>query len=76
MSGQLNRHAYRKLVQEDIDWLLAQPRTLERDHIHAVLLASELHEYGLEDCSHDAVSTSLGFDACVKCLKPFRRSDA
>ena len=29
----LNPTAYRKLLQEDIEWLLTVPRTLERDHV-------------------------------------------
>ena len=29
----LNRPAYKKLLQEDVDWLNQQPRSLERDHI-------------------------------------------
>ncbi len=37
MSLILNPSAYRKLVQEDLDWLLTTPRTLERDHVEAIL---------------------------------------
>lgn len=37
MAGQLNNNAMRRLLEEDLTWLLAQPRTLERDHIEAVL---------------------------------------
>ena len=33
MAGILNRPAYQQLFDEDIEWLLKQPRTLERDHI-------------------------------------------
>lgn len=34
----LNKHAYSKLVQEDIEWLLENTeRTLEREHIILVL---------------------------------------
>jgi hypothetical protein len=39
----MNSEAYRKLVQEDIDWLLTMPRTLERDHILLIL------EYQIRD---------------------------
>ena len=28
---------YIRLLQEDLDWLLKQPRTLERDHIEALI---------------------------------------
>jgi hypothetical protein len=37
MSLVLNSEAYRKLIREDLDWLLRQPRTLERDHIQQIL---------------------------------------
>ena len=46
MSSKLNRPAYRQMIEEDLQWLLAQPRTLERDHIEAIVRASEEHEYG------------------------------
>lgn len=36
----LNKSAYTQLIEEDIDWLLKQPRTLEREHIVAVLRES------------------------------------
>lgn len=37
MAGILTPDAYRKLVQEDLDWLQTVPRTLERDHIIEIL---------------------------------------
>lgn len=40
MALTLNKTAYSKLVEEDIEWLLKQPRSLERDHIVAVLKES------------------------------------
>lgn len=40
MSLTLNKSAYTKLIEEDIDWVLKQPRTLERDHVVAVLKES------------------------------------
>lgn len=33
----INASAYRKLIEENIAWLMAMPRTLERDHIEQVL---------------------------------------
>lgn len=33
MAGILNRSAYQQLFDEDIEWVLKQPRTLERDHV-------------------------------------------
>lgn len=38
MSLQLNRAAFQRLIDEDIEWLLRQPATLEREHIQAILL--------------------------------------
>lgn len=32
MTMKLNRPAYDKLVEEDLEWLEKQPRTLERPH--------------------------------------------
>lgn len=37
MPTTLNRKAFEKLVEEDIEWLLKQPRTLERDHVEQIL---------------------------------------
>lgn len=33
----MNREAYKKLLEENIMWLLEQPRSLERDHIESLL---------------------------------------
>lgn len=40
MGTKLNKNGYSKLIAEDIEWLLDQPRSLERDHIHDVLKES------------------------------------
>jgi hypothetical protein len=46
MSMKLNKPGYEQLINEDIEWLEKKvPRTLERDHIVAVLKASIEHEY-------------------------------
>lgn len=34
---QLNKESYKKLLQENLDWLLKQPRSLERDHIEQMI---------------------------------------
>jgi hypothetical protein len=44
----LNRKAYAQLIQEDIWWLLKQPRTLEREHILLILKHAVEYEYGPE----------------------------
>lgn len=36
----LNRQAYETLIKEDIEWLLKQGRSLEREHIECVLANS------------------------------------
>jgi len=41
----LNKEGYSQLIEEDIAWLEKIPRTLEREHIIAVLKASVEHEY-------------------------------
>lgn len=35
--GTLTKDGFTKTVQEDIEWLKKQPRTLERDHILLIL---------------------------------------
>lgn len=39
MSMIVNAATYRRLVEEDIEWLLTCPRTLERDHVLVILQA-------------------------------------
>lgn len=46
MTMKLNRRGYQELVDGDLEWLLQQPRTLERDHIEAVLRESPERYYG------------------------------
>lgn len=48
MASKLNRHAYEQLIREDLDWLLAQGRTLERDHIELIVRGSAEHEYAAD----------------------------
>lgn len=66
MTMPLTRSAYEKLIAEDIQWLMSQPRSLERDHIWAVLQASADHEYGESaECvaaSSPARTITLRFD--------------
>lgn len=47
----MNRASYEQLIAEDVAWLLAQPRTLERDHIETVLRASPGREYDRGGCT-------------------------
>lgn len=45
---EISRRAYQELIDGDIEWLLRQPRDLERDHIEAVLRKSVELLYGKE----------------------------
>ena len=45
----ISRRAYQELIDGDIEWLLSQPRELERDHIEAVLKKSVELLYGKEE---------------------------
>lgn len=51
MSIRLNRESYQKLVDEDIEWLLKQPRSLERDHIESIVKNSVDIYYGKSEDS-------------------------
>lgn len=37
MSVLISSEAVKKILQGDLDWLLQQPESLERDHIEAIL---------------------------------------
>lgn len=43
---EISKRAYQELIDGDIEWLLRQPRDLERDHIEAVLRKSVELLYG------------------------------
>lgn len=45
----VSRRAHQELIDGDIEWLLRQPRDLERDHIEAVLRKSVELLYGKEE---------------------------
>jgi hypothetical protein len=48
MAGRLNRWGYQQLIDGNIEWLLKQPRTLERDHILEIMKQAVIYEYGPE----------------------------
>ena len=48
MSIRICKEAYQKLINEDLQWLLKQSESLERDHIEAVLRKSVELLYGDE----------------------------
>lgn len=48
MTTKLNRATYAEIIQGDLEWLLKQPRTLERTHIVQIVCASGSHEF---DCA-------------------------
>ena len=37
MSVLISTEDYKRLLKEDLDWLLKQPESLEKDHIEAIL---------------------------------------
>ena len=45
MSIQICREAYQELIDGDLQWLLKQSESLERDHIEAVLRKSVINYY-------------------------------
>lgn len=46
MSGIVNKPAYKRMLDEDIQWLSSQSRSLERDHIQ-MILEQELRDFVL-----------------------------
>lgn len=54
MASILNRPAFEQLLKEDLEWLATTPRTLEREHIKAVLeerlrLPTDLTQHYIKD---------------------------
>ena len=62
MSTKLTRAAYARLIAEDLLWLRRQPRTLEREHIEALLGRAVEYEYG-----HECDGRSPGCRTPVTC---------
>lgn len=70
MSGKLNAWAYAKLLREDIAWLETVPRTLERDHVLAVL-NDTLNRTGVNNkCEHGVIDG----DWCEPCNREYKRA--
>lgn len=55
----VNREAFEKLVREDKEWLLKQPRTLERIHIEEILDEITDLVYGKDDDDDDYPETTM-----------------
>ncbi len=49
MAHKMGRGSYQKLIDEDIEWLMKQPRTLEREHILQIIQDSVNFYYKEED---------------------------
>ncbi len=45
MGGKLTKHAFEGMITQDIEWLMKQPRTLERTHIVQILEKCAEHYY-------------------------------
>jgi hypothetical protein len=48
VSGKMSRESYEQMIREDLEWLMAQPRTLEREHIAEIVRQSPDREYAPE----------------------------
>jgi len=68
MTGPLTRTAYEAMIAEDIAWLDAQPHTLEREHVRAIVARSAVHEYSAARVVAAAVQT--GDDLVTHSLPP------
>lgn len=53
MSMRLTRVAYKKLIDQDLEYLKKQPRTLERDHVLVILDKAVEYEYGPLEASDE-----------------------
>lgn len=62
MGTTLNRRAYQRLIDEDLEWLDKQPRSLEREHIKDIVRLSPSREY---DTCCDLCREPLAFCRCA-----------
>lgn len=70
----MNRAAFEKLIEENLEWLLKQPRTLERDHIEHILKDAPSAYYGCRDCGgSQEVGLADGSAPCPRCCTTFGR---
>jgi hypothetical protein len=60
MATILNKQAWEKLIDEDIDWLNKQDRTLEREHIQDCLLWLRINKPTREEGSGESASPQEG----------------
>ncbi len=62
----MNRRTYEELIAENLDWLLKQPQSLERDHIELIVRRSANHEFAEAElaaekkCQNDLAARILG----------------
>jgi hypothetical protein len=68
MSGKVTRGAFQQLIAEDIAWLEAQPRTLEREHIIGIVCVSERYYY--DEAQDEAIKA-----ARVQALQPLEKRE-
>lgn len=70
----MNREAFERLIEENIAWLLKQPRTLERDHIEHILRDASNAYYGCRACGGSG-EIGLADDEipCPRCCRVFGR---
>lgn len=64
----MNLYTFTKLVKEDIDWLLKQPRSLERDHILAILEQAPRIYYDKLHCHHGVCGYGDCLCGCADCM--------
>jgi hypothetical protein len=44
MAGIMNAAAWEKIIGENLEWLMQQPRSLERDHIQVIMEWARRHK--------------------------------
>lgn len=49
MASKLTKLAFKKLVEEDLEWLAKQPRNLEQQHVECIVRESSYWNYEVMD---------------------------
>lgn len=66
MASKLNKLAYEKLIEQDLEWLNKQERTLERQHVECIVRESTFFNYDLVDLLNEVSKCDLGEELTKK----------
>lgn len=77
MGMMMCEESFRSLIKQDIEWLLKQPKTLERDHIETILKEATSKYYNNTNSFSGWPSASNCIKNCKMCFAKclYRKED-